>query len=216
MARRARRSQFLGVWIVAAVLVNLPLVHSTWTTNRIESNGVDVTAAVTGQGTSDAGDLRYLMFQLPADVDPVQETRQVEVDEATYDAAVESRELEVRVLPDDPDQFLVEGTGGNRGLVVLTLLVDLVLLVIALLVWRFGRSRGPLRLLALEDVRRGPLGGELTQVAPETYLVRGEVTEVGPDRVVLDLDGRSVEVLLNGHSNPVGHQQPAQVHARLA
>jgi len=46
MARRSRRSQFIGVWIVAAVLVNLPLVHSTWMQNRIERDGVEVTATV--------------------------------------------------------------------------------------------------------------------------------------------------------------------------
>jgi hypothetical protein len=213
MARRAR-SQYVGVWVVAAVLVNLPLVHSTWSANRIERAGVDVTAEVTAHGV--AGDWHYLRFQLPADVDPAQATRQVEVDDAAYDAAVESGELEVRVLPDDPEQFQVDGQAGNGVLVVLTLLVDLLLLVAALLLWRFGGSRGPLRLMAVEDLRRGPPGAELRQVAPETYLVRGEVAEIAVDRIVLDLDGKSVEVLLNGHSNPVGYQQPAQVHARLA
>lgn len=213
MAGRARRSRYLGVWI-AAVLVNLPLVHSTWTANRIERAGVDVTAVLTDHGV--AGDWHYLRFQLPADVDPAQTTRQVEVDDAAYDAAVASGEVEVRVLPDDPDQLQVEGEAGNGVLVGLTLVVDLILLVVALLLWRFGRGRGPLRLLAMEDVRRGPPGAELNQIAPETYLVRGEVTEIDAERVVLDLDGRRVEVLLNGYANPVGHQQPAQVHARLA
>lgn len=214
MARRARRSRFVGVWVVAAVLVNLPLVHSTWTKNRIERDGVDVTVAVTDHGM--AGDWNYLTFRLPEDVDPAQETRQVEVDDAAYDAAVASGEVEVRVLPDDPAQLRVDGEPGNGVLVVLTLLVDLVLLTVALLLWRFGGGRAPLRLLAMEDLRRGPPGAELNQVAPETYLVRGEVTEIEADRVVLDLDGRSVEVLLNGYANPVGYQQPAQVHARLA
>jgi len=214
MARRSRRSQFIGVWIVAAVLVNLPLVHSTWMQNRIERDGVEVTATVTDHGL--AGDWHFLRFQLPEDVDPAQATRQVEVDSATYDAAVESGQLDVTVLPDDPAQFVVDGEAGNGVLVVLTLLVDLVLLVVALLLWRFGRRRGPLRLLAVEDVRRAAPGSELKQVAPETYRGRGEVTETAPDPIVLDLDGKSVEVLLDGYANPVGHQQPAQVHARPA
>lgn len=214
MARRARRSQFVGVLAVAAVLVNLPLVHSTWTTNRIQRDGVEVTATVTDHRA--AGDGNVVQFELPADVDPAQATRQVQVDDATYDEAVASGELAVTVLPGDPEQLVVEGEAGNGVLLVLTLLVDLLLLLVALLLWRVGRGRGPLRLLAIEDVRRGPPGAELNQVAPETYLVRGEVAEIAADRIVLDLDGRSVEVLLNGYANPVGHQQPAQVHARPA
>ena len=30
-----------------------------------------------------------------------------------------------------------------------------------------------------------------------------------------DLGNRTVEVLLDGHANPVGHQQPARVRARM-
>lgn len=214
MAGRAGRSRYVGALVVTALLVNLPLVHSTWTANRIERDGVATTATVTDHGT--AGAWQWLEFRLPADVDPAQPTGRVEVDEATYESAVASGELEVRVLPDDPSQYRVDGEAGGGVVVVVTLLVDLVLLVLALLVWRFGRGRVPLRLLAMEDVRRGPPGAEMSQVAPETYLVRGEVAEIAPDRIVLDLEGRSVEVLLNGYANPVGYQQPAQVHARPA
>jgi len=215
MPRRPRRSHYLPVLIAVAMLVNLPWAHSAWVSHQIERDGVDTTATVVGHGTS--GSWHYVRFTLPEDIDPEQPTWQVEVDEATYDAAVASGTLEVRVLPDDPAQHQVDGEVGSGPVVVLTLVVDLLLLMVGLLLWWAGRSRpGPLRLLAIEDVRRGPPGGALDQIAPETYLVRGEVSEIRDGLVVLDLEGKVVEVLLNGYRNPVGHQQPAQVHARLA
>ena len=46
-------------------------------------------------------------------------------------------------------------------------------------------------------------------------LVRGEVQDLADGEVLLDLGNRTVRVLLDGHANPVGYQQPAQVRARL-
>jgi hypothetical protein len=45
--------------------------------------------------------------------------------------------------------------------------------------------------------------------------VRGEVAEIAEDRIVLEVGNRRVAVLLDGHTNPVGHQQPAQVRGRM-
>ncbi len=211
---RRRRSRYVVALLVAAVLVNLPLVHGAWTSNRIDRDGEDVTATVVDHRTSDSWFV--LTFLLPQEIDPDQTEWTAEVDEATYDTAVAEGTVEVRVLPDDPAQHEVAGEVGNGVLVIITLVADLLLLAMALLAWwARRREQPPLRAIAVEDVRRGQPGGGLTQISPETYLVSGEVSGVAQDRVVLDLGERTIEVLLDGHLNPVGYQQPAQVHARL-
>lgn len=103
------------------------------------------------------------------------------------------------------------------GLVIVTVVADVALVLVALLLWRYGwrRRRPQLRAIALGDVERCPPGVALDRIREETYLVRGEVTEIADDRVVIELGDRSVLVLLDGHHNPVGYQQAAQVTARL-
>jgi len=113
-------------------------------------------------------------------------------------------------LTDEP------GTVVGPGVVVLTVGVDVLLVIAGLLLWRRGGTgRPPLEAVAVEDVRRCPPGSALERIAVETYLIRGEITEIEPDRLVIDVGGRSVLVHLDGHRNPVGYQQPAQVVARL-
>jgi hypothetical protein len=51
----------------------------------------------------------------------------------------------------------------------------------------------------------------LEKTEGDLYLIRGEVTDVEEDEIVLDLGERSVRVLLDGHLNPVADRQPAQV-----
>ncbi len=104
----------------------------------------------------------------------------------------------------------------SDDVVVVTLLADAVLVVIAVLLWRFGgRLRPRLRAIALDDVERCAPGSALEQVDGDTYLIRGEVTAIEDGQVVLEVGDRSVLVYLDGHRNPVGYQQPAQVRARL-
>jgi hypothetical protein len=104
----------------------------------------------------------------------------------------------------------------DSALVVITAVADVMLLLGALLVWRFGaRPRPRLRAIALEDVERCAPEIVLERLHGEDYLVRGKVLEAAADRVVLDLGNRAIEVLLDGHRNPVGHQQAAQVRARM-
>jgi hypothetical protein len=67
----------------------------------------------------------------------------------------------------------------------------------------------------MADVERCPPGTALDRIEGETFLIRGEVSAVEPGQVVLELGDRSVLVYLDGHLNVVGHQQPAQVRARL-
>ena len=69
------------------------------------------------------------------------------------------------------------------------------------------------------DVERcapaGPLDSLTEQAEGGTFLIRGEVTEIEDGQVVLQVGDRSALVYLDGHLNPVGYQQPAQVRARL-
>ena len=55
----------------------------------------------------------------------------------------------------------------------------------------------------------------LEQLEGTLYLVRGEVVGIADGEIVLDLGDRDVVVVLDGHRNPVGYQQPAQVRARV-
>ncbi len=207
----SKRSAF--VLLLLAVVVNLPLVHSTWTDAKVQRSGVEVSATVV-----EHDDPGRLAFRLPADVDPQQRAWSVEVDDATYADAVETGRLEVRVLADDPAAYRAAGEVESRLPLVATVVADLVLLSLALLMWRVGgriRLRSGLRAVALGDVERCAPETLLERLHAEDYLVRGEVLETGPDRVVLDLGNRTIEVLLDGHLNPVGHQQAAQVQARM-
>jgi len=209
-----RRTRYVLVLVLAALLVNLPLLHSSWTDRKVEQDGVEVQATVTGHQTT--GGQHLLSFQLPESIDPDQRTWQADVDATTYEQAVASGELDVRVLPDDPAAYRADGQVESNAVLVMTLVADGVLLLVALLLWRFGGRRRPqLRAIALEDVERCAPGTALDRLEGETFLIRGEVSEVEAGQIVLDLGDRSVLVYLDGHHNAVGFQQPAQVRARL-
>ena len=212
-----KRRVLLVVLMVA--FINLPLLHSTWTRAKVERSGTVVTATVADHRVTDHdGEDRYwLAFTFPEDVDPDQEVWPVEVEEDVYDDAVATERVEVKVLEDQPSAYEAEGQVRHSSGLVLTLLADLVLLAIVVLFWRFGR-RGrplPLRVAAIGDVERCPPGGVLEQIDGTLYLVRGEVAEMDDGEIVLDLGDQDVVVILDGHANPVGYQQPAQVRGRL-
>ena len=63
-----RRTRYVLVLVLAAVLVNLPLVHSTWTDRKVEQDGVDVQATVTEHRI--VGGQHLLSFRFPESVDP--------------------------------------------------------------------------------------------------------------------------------------------------
>lgn len=203
-----RRSAFL--LLLLAVVVNLPLAHSTWTDAQVERSGVEVSATLVEH------DEGRVAFTFPDDIDPEQRTWSAEVDDATYADAVETGSIDVRVLEDDPAAYRATGAVESRVPWVATALADGVLILLGVLMWRYsGRFRAGLRAVALGDVERCAPGILLERQQAEDYLVRGEVLEIGADRVVLDLGNRTIEVLLDGHLNPVGHQQAAQVRARM-
>lgn len=217
MKRRPRPKAVLLV-LLLVTMINLPIVHSTWTRWKVERSGTDVTAPVVGHdvlGSADDPEY-YVSFRLSREIDPDQHAWPVQLDKASYDEAVASRTLDVRVLPDQPSAYTVDGQVTGRLGLVITLLADLALLVMVALAWRFrGSLRPQLRAVATGDVERCKPGSALDKLEGDLYLIRGEVSAIEADEIVLDLGDRSVVVALDGHHNPIGHQQPAQVRGRL-
>ena len=61
----------------------------------------------------------------------------------------------------------------------------------------------------LPRLRRGDIA-VLDQVDGLRFVVCGEVEELEDDAVVLDLGDRRARVVLDGHHNPAGYQQPVR------
>ena len=206
-----------AAWLILllAVVINLPLVHSWYQDQKVRTSGTDVTATVVDDRVI-GGDEFWLSFTFPEDVDPDQRSWEAEVTEEAYDDAVASQRITVRVIDGHPSAYHAEGAVESSVPLVITAIADVILLVIVLLLWRSGgRLRAQLRAVALGDVERCAPEMLLERIGGEDYLVRGEVLEIGADSVTLDLGNRAIVVLLDGHVNPVGHQQPAQVRARM-
>ena len=202
------RGRILLVALVV-VMINLPFVHSTWQNHRLEQDGVELLAAVTDH---DEGDGRRLVtFAVAGRGDQPGFAGTVRVDQPAYDAAVQSGQVRVRVLPGSTTVWQVEGESqGSLGLVI-TLVADAFLLILVLLLLRFGsRLRQDMVLVATEDLERCPPGSVLDQVDGLRFVVCGEVEEIEADAVVLDLGDRRVRVILDGHHNPAGYQQPVR------
>lgn len=220
MPSRGARGWLRPLLIVLLVaVINLPMVHSAWIGWRLDRSGVErtvevVSTDVLGSG-EDAG--HFVSFRYPEDVDPEQRAWSARVEPAAHDAAQESGQIEVRHLPDDPAAYDVAGAAPNRGGLVITLLADAVLLVVLVMAWRLGggRRRPSLRMVAIEDVTRCPPGASVERIEGLLYLVSGEVSGISDDEIVLDVGDRDVRVVLDGHANPVGYQQPAKVRGLM-
>lgn len=194
---------------LAVVMVNLPFVHSSWQDHRISSDGVVLSGEVTDQDVKD--DEHYLTFQVAAGVDQPAFGGTVRVDEATAQTAEDSGQVEVRALPGSTTVWNVVGEERSRLGLAVTLMADLFLLVMVLLLARFGsRLRSDLVLVATENLVRCPPGASLDPIDGQRYVVQGEVEEILEDGVVLDLGDRRVRVILDGHHNPAGYQQPVR------
>jgi hypothetical protein len=192
---------------LVVVMINLPFVHSTWQQHRIERDGVDVTATVTDHDD----DGRRVTFEVADTDDQPGFTGTVGVDRTTYDDAVVSQQVQVRVLPGSATVWRVEGQKDSGIGLVITLVADVSLLVLVLLLLRYGsRLRQEMVLVATQDLERCPPGSVLDQVDALRFVVCGEVETIEDDEVVLDLGDRRVRVVLDGHHNPAGYQQPVR------
>ncbi len=138
---RPGRGAFAALLFVA-VLVNLPFLHHSWQQWRIERNGVAVTAEVTDTDVlREESDPHYVVrLRLPEDIDPTGQTWPAEVDRATWLRAEESGEIGVRVLRDNPGAQRVDGERASPLGYVIIGVVDVVVLLLGLLLWRVRRA----------------------------------------------------------------------------
>jgi hypothetical protein len=214
------RLKALLLVVLLVVVINLPLVHSRVTSWRVERSGAHVTATVTANrvlGPKDDPEY-FVEFVYPGDdpEDPDTPRWTAEVDRSTYERAVADRAIGVKVLPDRPAAYTADGQVTHRLGLVITLVADAALLLMLLLFRRFGgRLRPRLEAVAMGDVERCKPGSALEKTDDGLYLISGEVSGIKDDEIILDLGDRQVRVLLDGHANPVGYQQPARVRARL-
>lgn len=136
-----RRGKVVTGLVVAVLLVNLPLGHHLWQEWQLARDGRDVVAEVTATDVlkKDTDPHYVVRFRLPADIDPEERIWPADVTRAAYESAEDTGEITVRVLPDSPGAQDVEGARASAlGLIVIGV-VDLLLLMIALLVWRHAR-----------------------------------------------------------------------------
>jgi hypothetical protein len=194
---------------LVVVMINLPFVHAAWQDHRLDQDGVDHTATVTDHESRD-GKL-VVSFELKETGDQPAISGEVRVDRATYDDAVASGQVTVRSLPGSSTVWRMEGETRSNLSLVITVVADVFLLVLVLLLVRFGsRLRQEMVLVATEDLERCPPGSVLDQVDGLRFVVCGEVETIEDDEVVLDLGDRRVRVILDGHHNPAGYQQPVR------
>ena len=216
----SRRTNRILLVVVLIAFINLPVLHSTWTRWQVQRNGTDTTAEVVPERTRvlDADDPAYwVTFRFDESIDPDRHEWAAQVDRETFEEASAQGSVDVRVLQSRPAAHIVEGQIRNPLGYIITLVADAIILAILLLAWR-GRKRArpvPIRIAAIGDVERCPPGSALEQIEGDLYLVRGEVTGLDGDEIVLDAGERDVLVVLDGHHNPGGYQQPAQVRGRI-
>jgi len=201
--------------VFAALVINLPIAHSTWYGWRLDRDGVQTEATVveTRRVPPDS-DKYYVEFRLDPELDPEQREWVAQVDADTYDRARADERIGVRVLPGRPSTYEADGQQTGSLLWVITLLGDLMLLGMALLYWRSRPSGAQLSLVATADVERCKPVASIERLKDGSFVVCGEVSGIEDDAVVLDLGDQTVRVELDGHANPVGYQQPARVTGR--
>ena len=198
---------------LVVVMINLPFLHSSWQNHRIATDGVDVAATVTDH--DEAGGDNFVTFRVDESGDQPAFGGTVRLEEEPYAAAVESEQVQVRVLPGSATVWRVEGESTSSVGLLITVMADFFLLILVLLL-RFGsRLHSDLVLVATEDLVRCPPGSAFDQVEGQRFVVCGEVEEIEDDAVVLDLGDRRVRVLLDGHHNPAGYQQPVRATGTL-
>lgn len=144
--------------LLAAFLVNLPVAHEAWTGHRIDAHGRQVVGTV--RATHLYRGERFVDFRLPVTVDPSRATFSARLDPAAYDAARRTGEVEVRVVPGDPAANRVAGEVQSHLFTVVAVLGDVILLLVAIALWRRDR-RWTGRVLAVDGdlvtFTRGPM-----------------------------------------------------------
>jgi hypothetical protein len=204
---RGRRLLFVAAIVVALAL---PLVASLVTRARIDSSGTDVEATVVD--TSRRGDGYLVAFRFPKDVDPDQDAYSASVSRASYERAVDSGTITVRVLDGRPEAHRAEGE--IRSVTQYVVMGAGILLVMMVGWWWASRGRqrptvriradAPLEAAGPDDV------GTLGRTTGDIYEAVGTIVSADDHEVVLDVGERHVVIHLAGHPNPVPVGSPAR------
>lgn len=216
---RMSRSSIVLIVVVVA-LINLPLVMSTWTRSAVEREGVEVVAEVNDAknlGTS-AEPSWWVNYTLPESVDPDRGTWSARVNGATYERADREGTVEVTAIKGQPESAIVRGEIRSSAGLVGTLGADVVLIALLSLLWRWRghRRREVVTVEALEDVAATGPGVAWEELGDGTVRVRGHLLEADQHEVLLELEDRLVQVVLDGHASAIGLGQSVQVRARRA
>jgi len=208
------RAKNIVLVVVVAAMINLPFLHGLYLNSKFENEGVDVTAQVDEARDSDGDYL--LSFTVPGTEDRDEFSGVAQVDQETFADAERTGEVIVRLLPDNPGAYRVDGQVRNRMGIIITVLADLFLALSVLLLVKFrSRLKPVLVLLATEDLERCPPGSVLDRIEGEFYVVAGEIAKIEGDEVLLDLGDRRVRVVLDEHHNPAGYDQPVRATGRM-
>jgi hypothetical protein len=211
------------VWVLALVavtlLINVPIANTAWVRYRLASEGLETTATVhkaEGVPKDDPG-AWFVRYSLPENIDPEGRQFSTEVDKQTFEEAKASEEVTVTYLDGKPRAHVVEGQVTRRFGLFLVGLADVVLLLMFLLYFFFGRKQdAPLALLATADVRRCAPSWTLRPVGKDEYVATGEIVDIAGDVIVLETEGgRRVRLVLGDHTNDLGYQQPAEIRGRV-
>lgn len=175
--------------LVALVLVNLPFVHESLSERQITRSGHDVEATLVKAQTLNGR--RFVDFRLPEGLDPKGTLFSTRVDDTTYRQARETRVLVVRVVPGKPSLNRPVGEVRSNLFAVVALVSDMVIILIAVLLWRRWRRWSRHEVVAVGDgvVGLASEGNTLTVSCPEGWTSRVKVGDRVSGSMHLVADG---------------------------
>lgn len=128
------------LWLFVVFLVNLPYVHESWMDRKIANDGHDVVAVVID--ARELNDHFLIDYRLPKTEDPAGTKYSASIDAATYEQAVRSDAIGVRVLAGDPGANRPDGLVASSLFKAVAIGGNAVLLLIAVLVLYRRRNPG--------------------------------------------------------------------------
>ena len=238
---RPRRGRAVVV-VVLLLLVNLPLASDAWAAWRLGADGVTSRAEVVDTLRIGGDDPRFFVaFRLPGDDGPERFPWVAELTPRAWEEAERDGAVTVTSLPGDPSSYRVEGERRGRGAVWVTLGTDVLVLLVAWLVWRWRRRAeaqerrrlarverstgrpaggrpGPLRLVALDDLVPAPAHRPhgWSDRRDGTVELCGDVVVVRDAEVEVVVEDRRLVLALGDHRNAAGFGERAVAVARLA
>jgi hypothetical protein len=210
------RTRRLIVVLAVLVVLTFPLVSTLVTRARVERSGIDVIATVIE--TPRNGDDYLVGFRFPEEVDPDQRNFSAQVERASYERAVETEQIAVRVLEGRPEAHLVEGEIHSRAPFYFVVVTDALVLLLGLWWVRTGRRRPSVRMRGdgpLQPATADEPHGLGRRADADDYEAVGTLLSTDETEAVLDVGDRRVVVVLDGHPHAVALGSPARARGPL-